>query len=128
LHTKDPVGSEERLLDSVGGEEDVQQQAPKKLSAPSTSTVKVEFMDLPSLALDRIFIYLSDQDLRAVHQVSKKWRDTLESNERRGDNARRLALIERIRKDEENIRDKAKVRESSGFYVFFWGFEMGCVS
>jgi hypothetical protein len=65
-----------------------------------------ELMDLDELALNKIFDYLSDQDLRAVHQVSKKWKAMLE---RCKVNGRRIELVEKIRRNKENIPDMSKV-------------------
>ncbi len=65
--------------------------------------------ELPSLVLDRfLHLYVTDHDLRRIHQVSIAWKYLVE--DRPAVNARRLALVARIQQEKENIRDSTQVR------------------
>ena len=64
--------------------------------------------ELPSLVLDTFLRrYVTDQDLRVIHQVSSGWKGLVDS--RPIVSARRLALVQQIRQEKENIRDATRV-------------------
>jgi len=64
--------------------------------------------ELPTVVIDYLLTYfLSDNDLRVMHQVSKAWKDLID--QRPLITARRMALVQRIREQKENIKKFTQV-------------------
>lgn len=76
----------------------------------SVSLARNNLLSLDAVAMDRIFSFLGDEELRRFHQVSRGCKEAVEA--RPLVNKRRLDLVQKIQENKENIRKTLAVSKN----------------